>query len=105
MNTMPNSASQNTSHEPAVRGITRGVTAAVSHYSVHQINSPEELKIAQALRFEVFNLELNEGLASSYETGLDADEFDPVCDHLLVEDNRTGEVVGTYRMQTGDCAR
>ena len=57
-----------------------------------------------ALRFEVFNLELNEGLASSHATGLDEDEFDDVCDHLIVLEENSGSVVGTYRMQTGSSA-
>ncbi len=59
------------------------------------------VRAAQALRFEVFNLELDEGLVQSYDTGLDADPFDAVCDHLVVEDTHTGAVVGTYRLQTG----
>ena len=33
----------------------------------------DEVCVAQRLRFEVFNLELNEGLAESDFTGLDAD--------------------------------
>ena len=53
------------------------------------------------LRFMVFNIELHEGLSQSFATCLDADRFDAVCDHLLVEDKRSGEVVGTYRLQTG----
>jgi putative hemolysin len=53
----------------------------------------------------VFNLELNEGLAESHFTGLDADPFDGVCDHLIVEHLPTGNVVGTYRLQTGARAR
>ena len=64
-----------------------------------------DLQAAQALRFEVFNLELDEGLAQSYDTGLDADPFDGVCEHLIVEDTRDGAVVGTYRLQTGLRAR
>jgi 1-acyl-sn-glycerol-3-phosphate acyltransferase len=59
---------------------------------------------AQRLRFEVFNLELNEGLAESHFTGLDVDPFDDVCDHLIVEHIATGEVVGTYRLQSGATA-
>jgi hypothetical protein len=35
--------------------------------------SADEVRAAQRLRFEVFNLELNEGLAESHFTGLDAD--------------------------------
>ena len=59
---------------------------------------------AQQLRFEVFNLELGEGLAESYATGLDVDPFDEFCDHLIVEELATNEIVGTYRLQTGQLA-
>ncbi|MCZ7636029.1 MAG: GNAT family N-acetyltransferase [Verrucomicrobia bacterium] len=60
-----------------------------------------EVRSCQSLRYRVFNLELNEGLDRSHATGLDADAFDLVCDHLLVEHRPTGEVVGTYRLQSG----
>ena len=56
---------------------------------------------AQRLRFEVFNVELKEGLDAAWESGIDEDQFDAVCDHLIVEETRTGRVVGTYRLQTG----
>jgi putative hemolysin len=59
---------------------------------------------AQQLRFEVFNLELGEGLAESYTTGLDIDPFDEFCDHLVVEELATSKIVGTYRLQTGQLA-
>jgi putative hemolysin len=59
---------------------------------------------AQQLRFEVFNLELGEGLAESYATGLDVDPLDEFCDHLIVEELATSEIVGTYRLQTGQLA-
>lgn len=74
-------------------------------YQLRMTTSAADLQLAQALRFRVFNLELHEGLAQSYETGLDSDQFDAVCDHLLVEEQKTGSVVGTYRMQTGRAAR
>jgi putative hemolysin len=70
-------------------------------YRARLARSAADLRAAQALRFEVFNLELDEGLVRSYDTGLDSDPFDAVCDHLLVEDIVDGTVVGTYRMQTG----
>ncbi len=60
-----------------------------------------EVQSAQRLRFEVFNLELHEGLVDSHLTGRDEDVFDAVCEHLLVTDKSTGRVVGTYRMQSG----
>ena len=62
------------------------------------------MRRAQQLRFEVFNLELGEGLAESYATGLDVDPFDEFCDHLIVEELATSEIVGTYRLQTGQLA-
>jgi putative hemolysin len=34
----------------------------------------------------------------------DADPFDEVCDHLLVVERTSGDVVGTYRLQTGTVA-
>jgi putative hemolysin len=64
----------------------------------------DDIEAAQRLRFEVFNLELNEGLDTAYLSGRDSDRFDECCDHLLVEDSRTGGVVGTYRLQTGQLA-
>lgn len=64
----------------------------------------DDLRAAQSLRYQVFNLELNEGLAESHATGLDADPFDAVCDHLLVEHAPTSQIVGTYRLQTGASA-
>ena len=60
--------------------------------------SAEEVRRAQQLRFEVFNFELGEGLAESYATGLDVDPFDEVCDHLIVEELATSEIVATYRV-------
>ncbi len=73
-------------------------------YEARMAANPDDIRRAQRLRFEVFNLELHEGLAESYSTGLDADPFDAICDHLLVEDTTHRLVVGTYRMQTGRTA-
>lgn len=70
--------------------------------------SAEDRIAACRLRFRVFNIELGEGLESSYETGLDTDQFDDACEHLIVEDkqedNPVRRIVGTYRMQTGSTA-
>lgn len=66
---------------------------------------PDELDAVFALRFRVFNLELDEGLAAAYATERDEDGFDRQCHHLLVETIDAGDVVGTYRMQTRAMAR
>jgi putative hemolysin len=73
-------------------------------YRLRLAQSAADLRRAQRLRYEVFNLELQEGLAASAAQGLDVDEFDPHCEHLLVEESATGQVVGTYRLQTGQTA-
>jgi len=73
-------------------------------YAAQLARSVDEVRRAQQLRFEVFNLELGEGLAESYATGLDVDPFDEFCDHLIVEELATSEIVGTYRLQTGQLA-
>lgn len=73
-------------------------------YTIRLARDAADIQAAQRLRFEVFNLELNEGLDAAYLSGLDADRFDECCDHLLVEETRSGAVVGTYRLQTGQLA-
>ena len=58
------------------------------------------VEMALRLRFEVFNLELQEGLEESFATGLDEDKFDEQMTHLVIIEKKTGRVVGTYRLQT-----
>ena len=77
---------------------------AGTKYCVRLARNAEEVRRAQQLRFEVFNLELGEGLVESYATGLDVDPFDEFCDHLIVEELAISEIVGTYRLQTGQLA-
>jgi len=95
--------------EPQTSGIATALdknslnlTAGV--YRLRFAESPQDRKAAYRLRFLVFNLELGEGLETAYERGYDTDEFDAVCDHLIVEHCRTLQVVGTYRLQTGTSA-
>jgi putative hemolysin len=82
--------------------------AEVGRYRLRLADSAEDREAACRLRFRVFNIELGEGLLSSYQTGLDSDRFDLCCDHLLIEDKTepdpTRRTVGTYRMQSGTTA-
>jgi len=82
----------------------RLVVNSTLQYTTRLAKSIEEVHAAQELRFQVFNLELNEGLEKSYATGRDEDAFDSVCEHLLVEHVPSATIVGTYRMQTGNTA-
>jgi putative hemolysin len=86
--------------EPVAR-----IHADIGRYRVRLAATAEDRDSACRLRFKVFNIELGEGLESSYETGLDVDRFDRVCEHLLVEDKTSRRVVGTYRMQSGATAK
>jgi putative hemolysin len=81
------------------------IAQAGAAYRMRLAQSAEDVWKAQRLRFEVFNLELGEGLAASHALERDVDAFDEVCDHLIVEESATGEVVGTYRLQTGAVAK
>lgn len=74
------------------------------HYRAEFARTRRELEEVQRLRFEVFNLELGEGLDASYRTRMDIDPFDDQCHHLVIRHARTGELVGTYRMQDGRMA-
>lgn len=75
-------------------------------YEVDFARSADELDAILQLRYEVFNLELGEGLETSRETGRDEDPFDAVCHHLLVRDlsPESRPVVGSYRIQTAEMA-
>lgn len=73
-------------------------------FSVRLARSGSEIREAQRLRFRVFAEELGARLAGA-EQGIDEDLFDPYCEHLLVSDEASGEVVGTYRILSGLTAR
>lgn len=86
-------------------------TTGASHLDLRLVRSGPELDAAQALRFQVFYLEMGahptpEMLAS----GRDSDRFDAIADHLVVVDlDRTPDpeqpfVVGCYRMLRGSVA-
>lgn len=71
-----------------------------SFYGVGFAVSPRVVEEALRLRYEVFNLELNEGLMASHATGMDHDRFDDQMTHLVVIEKAFNRVVGTYRLQT-----
>ena len=73
-------------------------------YLVRFAQNSEDVDAVLRLRFEVFNLELGEGLDESFETERDQDRFDFSCHHLMVIERKTGNVIGTYRMQTQEMA-
>jgi putative hemolysin len=64
--------------------------------SVGLARSRSDIADAQRLRYKVFAEELGARLSGA--DGHDADEFDDFCDHLIVRDDDSLRVVGTYRI-------
>lgn len=71
--------------------------ATPTRYTVTLARDEDDVRAAQRLRHDVFAGELG-ALLTSPRPGLDVDPFDAYCDHLLVRDTLTGQVVGTYRL-------
>ena len=85
------------------------VQVVAGNFEVRLARTPAEIDAAQALRYRVFYEEM--AAKPSPEMALerrDFDEFDRVCDHLLVLDRRRGDgpegIVGTYRLIRRDAA-
>lgn len=58
---------------------------------------PKQVEAAQRLRYRVFSEEYGSDLGAEV-AGIDADAYDAVCDHLIVTDTETGELVATTRI-------
>lgn len=63
-----------------------------------------EVLEAQRLRYRVFAEELGARLATR-TPGVDHDLYDPFCEHLIVRDEQSGRIVGTYRILSPASAR
>ena len=75
----------------------------VPSFTVKLARTEAELRAAQQLRYDVFVRELGGGGDMvDHMSGLERDRFDPYFDHMLAFDDRTGEIVGVYRMLPGE---
>jgi putative hemolysin len=79
-----------------------------SKLSLSLATTLEEIREVQRLRYKIFVEAMGLSALANPE-GRDEDEFDAHCDHLIVRDTRTLEVVGTYRIlgpqAAGKCGR
>lgn len=64
----------------------------------------DDVRAAQRLRYDVFVGEMGARVSSPL-AGHDIDLFDDFCEHLLVRDELTQQVIGTYRVLTPAQAR
>lgn len=69
------------------------------NFIIKTADSPEELRQALMLRHDVFLAEL---LKRKKRSGIDKDRFDKHCDHLIIIDKRSNQIIGTYRMQSSE---
>lgn len=72
-------------------------SATTPRYTLLLSTDPTLVDDAQRLRHEVFTSEPGFDLVGGAD-GRDADRFDEYCDHLLVREDHSGELVGCYRM-------
>ncbi|MGC1738351.1 GNAT family N-acetyltransferase [Mycobacterium sp.] len=72
-------------------------SSAEPRYSLLLSTDPAQVEAAQRLRYDVFSSEPGFALTRQ-DTALDIDRFDEHCDHLLVREDNSGELVGCYRM-------
>ncbi|RZI76207.1 MAG: GNAT family N-acetyltransferase [Variovorax sp.] len=83
--------------QPPAAPATAGITV---QWARHQ----DEVRAAQRLRYQVFAGEMGARLDTALP-GHDMDLFDDFCEHLLVRDEVTEQVIGTYRVLTPAQAR
>jgi putative hemolysin len=76
----------------------------LSGIAVSWARHQDEVREAQRLRYAVFAGEMGAVLSKELP-GHDIDLFDDFCEHLLVRDAVTREVIGTYRVLTPAQAR
>ena len=72
-------------------------SATTPRYTLLLSTDPTLVDDAQRLRHQVFTSEPGFDLVGGAD-GRDSDRFDEYCDHLLVREDHSGELVGCYRM-------
>lgn len=84
---------------PAIALEAGGLAACSRAIEVTWARHLDEVREAQRLRFEVFVNEMGARLTTPIH-GHDVDLFDDYCEHLLVRNAQSGQVIGTYRVLT-----
>jgi len=84
--------------------VSPSVLLETDQFLVKLAENQQEIQKALRLRYEVFNVEKGKGLRNLDHKGIDSDEFDEFCLHLLVIEKETEKVIGTYRVHLGSIA-
>ncbi|MGE8320393.1 MAG: GNAT family N-acetyltransferase [Comamonas sp.] len=91
-------------HRPGDTLGTEVVAQAAGGLEVTWARHQDEVREAQRLRYQIFVLEMGARLQTPL-AGHDVDRFDDFCEHLLVRDTASRQVIGTYRVLTPGQAR
>ena len=100
----PASLPRGSLHRPGGAAGVGGAAPARGAVAVEWARHADEVREAQRLRFAVFAGEMGARLNTPL-AGHDVDLFDDYCEHLLVRDADTRQVIGTYRVLTPAQAR
>ncbi len=77
--------------------LQQGVRKARPKLTVAMATSTGDILEAQRLRYRIFAGEMGAKLPTRIPE-VDQDLYDPWCEHLVVRDDCSGEIVGTYRI-------
>mgnify|MGYP001093099036 FL=1 len=83
---------------------TSGKRSGRQRLTVGFARTESEIHDAQRLRYRIFAGEMGANLPSR-TPGIDHDIYDPYCEHLVVRDTASGEVVGNYRILSPENAQ
>ena len=72
-------------------------------FTVRFAENESEIVATQKLRYRIFAGEMGAAIDGGHE-GLDIDQYDAHCKHLMVCDNSTGEVIACTRILTQEAA-
>jgi putative hemolysin len=98
-------APQNT--QVSAQADKRGVVLDTSgNLEVRLATTQSEIEAAQRLRFDIFYREMSaQASPEMLATGRDFDDYDPICEHLLVIDKADNDkVIATYRLMRDTAA-
>ncbi len=66
-------------------------------YEIGIAETDQEIDEVHKLRYDIFNVELDEGIKENDAIKRDIDKFDAHCDHLIVKDSDK-KIIATYRI-------
>lgn len=78
---------------------------AEGRYRAKLAETAAEIESALRLRYEVFNVELSAAPNHKNPFGLDVDEYDARCRHLIILERETNKTIGTYRINSIESAK